>query len=257
MEKYKIISYKKEEGKFDHYIFNLHCNIHNYDYIVEGTYKRCEDILQTSNCGCPYCGGGNHLRSQELKKQKIELIKEYDVLNLTSEELMFYILNGELPEDFMIFTYSLPNSLTRKESINGYEEKMNIEHKDDEDINDEDINIEKPKHIDNILPTENNTNNEVESEIEHNKSKKSFEDILTLFNENQIYQSIIISYINRLFIKICRLEESKELNELNKTLKEYKEHLNNPHTDFEKFIYTYFFNEYNAIIDIRKEIENF
>ena len=187
-----------------------------------------------------------------IKQNKLNLLTQYDVENLTTEELLLYILSEELPEDFMRFEYSLPGSLSRKAAIEGYKEKLGIEDIEEEN----DIELNKVSHIDEIKQLQYDED-DIEISILKNHLKSSYEVIQKMFDSNQIYQSIIISYINRLFFKICRLEESNDQSKFDKTIKEYETHLVNPHTDFERFIYTYFFNEYNALIELKNNIIKF
>jgi len=249
--KFKIISYNNNNGNYE---FNLYCNIHNINYIVNGDYKHCKAVLGSSSCGCPMCNPTKTESKQFRNNFKINLLTEYDLLSMDWAVILDLIGEDKLPNEFKCLCKFGENTPERKKMIDDLKETYNIETTDEEEISEVENNIDDSIETEvNDINSEENIYNETDEDVELDPLKE-IKDIGSLLNKDNedIFSTgdkfvhIIHKQMNRIWNLVLRDNE----NHSTKNIEIIKSKLNDNITKFERYVYEEFLKEYEEVINL-------
>lgn len=254
MEKIKIISSKNNNG---YYIFDLYCNIHNINYIVNGNYKHCKAVLKSDSCGCPLCNKKSTNAKLIRNNIKLNLLTQYDLLSMSWSVILDLIGEDKLPKEFNKLCKFGENTPERKKMIEDLINTYNIEVDNKEDENDvidneNDINT-------NIETNVNDIDDKIYDDIDNEDELKPYKEIKdlgelldkdfdeSLFSTGDKWIHIMSKEIGKLWNNVLRDNKNHNENTINEIRQKL---LNNSLTKFEKYIYEEFIKEYEEVINL-------
>ena len=202
--------------------------------------------------GCPMCNGGNGVVFKT--KHKLDLLSEYDLVNMDIHQLLELIANDILPKEFNKLVFTKEGSDKRKDTIKELEEmysKDNINEEEQEKQSEEEYKeLEKEflkktnsKDIEELLDNEDNENDNF-PELEERTLRtydNAYKHLISLGDKQKLIAEV---EIQKIWNNVLKDSENKS----EKTLKwfaslQYE-------SKWFQYVQDTFFNEYNKVNEI-------
>lgn len=244
--KYEYPNIDNEWHGYSNSIITIICPIH-------GEFKQSA-ALHYRGSQCKYCVGGGNNGVSYFKKDKLNILTEYDLLSMHWSVILDLIGEDKLPNEFKCLCKFGENTPERKKMIDDLKETYNIETTDEEEISEVENNIDDSIETEvNDINSEDNIYNKTDENIELNPLKE-IKDIGSLLNKDNedIFSTgdkwlhIIRKQMNKLWCLILRDNENHNENTINEI---HQKLVGNSLTKFEKYVYEEFLKEYEEVIN--------